>query len=104
MCATSIGSTCSQMPVPGVRKSGIPEGTEIPAPVSATAEPAERTSSARRATPREGLMGRPRRPRGGLLALPRRLALAEERADALARVRAREHLRERGLLRLDALV
>ena len=48
MCATSIGSTFSQMPVPGERKSGIPDGTEIPAPVSATTEPASRTSSARR--------------------------------------------------------
>ena len=40
MCATSIGSTFSHSPVPGERKSGIPEGTEIPAPVSATTEPA----------------------------------------------------------------
>ena len=36
MCATSIGSTFSHSPVPGERKSGIPDGTEIPAPVSAT--------------------------------------------------------------------
>ena len=48
MCATSIGSTFSHSPVPGERKSGIPEGTEIPAPVSATTEPASRTSAARR--------------------------------------------------------
>src|SRR5204863_3646770 len=47
---------------------------------------------------------RARRRRGWLLALPRRLALAEERADALARVGRREDLRERGLLGLDALV
>ena len=33
-----------------VRKSGIPEGTEMPAPVSATTERAPRTSSARRST------------------------------------------------------
>ncbi len=46
MCATSIGSTFSHSPVPGERKSGIPDGTEIPAPVSATTEPAERISSA----------------------------------------------------------
>ena len=32
MWATSIGSTVSHRPVPGVRKSGIPEGTEMPAP------------------------------------------------------------------------
>ncbi len=47
MCATSIGSTFSHSPVPGVRKSGMPEGTEMPAPVSATTERAPRTSSAR---------------------------------------------------------
>ena len=46
MCATSIGSTFSHSPVPGERKSGIPDGTEIPAPVSATTVPAERISSA----------------------------------------------------------
>ena len=40
MCATSIGSTFAHSPVPGERKSGIPDGTEIPAPVSATTEPA----------------------------------------------------------------
>ncbi len=51
MWATSIGSTSSQIPVPGERKSGIPEGTEIPAPVSATTRPAERISSASLATP-----------------------------------------------------
>ena len=39
MWATSIGSTFVHSPVPGVRKSGIPEGTEMPAPVSATTEP-----------------------------------------------------------------
>ena len=50
MCATSIGSTFSHSPVPGERKSGIPEGTEIPAPVSATTEPASRMSAARRWT------------------------------------------------------
>ena len=49
MWATSIGSTFSQSPVPGERKSGMPEGTEIPAPVSATTELASRTSSARHA-------------------------------------------------------
>ena len=32
MWATSIGSTFSHSPLPGERKSGIPDGTEIPAP------------------------------------------------------------------------
>ena len=48
MCATSIGSTFSHSPVPGVRKSGIPDGTEMPAPVKATTESASRISSASR--------------------------------------------------------
>ncbi len=48
MCATSIGSTFSQIPSPGVRKSGIPDGTEIPAPVSATVQDDSRISPARR--------------------------------------------------------
>ena len=46
MCATSIGSILAHRPVRGVRKSGMPDGTEMPAPVSATTEPAPRTSSA----------------------------------------------------------
>ena len=46
MWATSIGSTLLPQPSPGVRKSGIPEGTEIPAPVRATTESASRISSA----------------------------------------------------------
>src|SRR6059058_5547921 len=50
MCATSIGSTFSHSPVPGERKSGIPDGTEIPAPVRATTEPASRMREASRAT------------------------------------------------------
>ena len=48
MCATSIGFTRSHRPVPGERKSGMPEGTDTPAPVSATTEPASRISSASR--------------------------------------------------------
>jgi hypothetical protein len=51
MCATSIGSTFAHSPVCGLRKSGIPDGTEIPAPVSATTDPAERISSASRSAP-----------------------------------------------------
>src|SRR5690349_21812271 len=46
MWATSIGLTFAHSPVPGERKSGMPDGTEMPAPVSATTEPAERISSA----------------------------------------------------------
>ena len=46
MWATSIGSTFSQSPVPGERKSGIPDGTEIPAPVNATTDRAPRIISA----------------------------------------------------------
>src|ERR671917_54271 len=59
MWATSIGSTFAQMPVPGVRKSGIPDGTEMPAPVSASTFPAEPISSARREGPgrERGLLG-----------------------------------------------
>ena len=49
MWATSIGSTFAQIPVSGVRKSGIPEGTETPAPVSATVQPDSPISSASRA-------------------------------------------------------
>src|SRR5438309_252114 len=48
MWATSIGSTFSHSPVAGERKSGIPDGTEIPAPVSATADPAPAISAASR--------------------------------------------------------
>ncbi len=36
MWATFIGSTLVHSPVPGERKSGIPDGTKMPAPVSAT--------------------------------------------------------------------
>jgi hypothetical protein len=48
MWATSIGSTFSHRPVPGERKSGIPDGTDTPAPVNATTDLAERMSPARR--------------------------------------------------------
>src|SRR5215212_9076649 len=46
MCATSIGSTFAHSPLPGERKSGIPDGTEIPAPVNATTDVASRISEA----------------------------------------------------------
>src|ERR1043166_4906694 len=81
MWATSIGSTFAHSPVCGVRKSGIPDGTEIPAP-----------GSARR--------GRP----GCSLPLELRRALPEEGGDPLARVLARERRDEAPLLGLDALV
>src|SRR5215207_2906037 len=48
MWATCMGSTSVQIPLPGVRKSGIPEGTEMPAPDSATTVPASRTRPATR--------------------------------------------------------
>ena len=57
MWATSIGSTFSHSPFPGVRKSGIPDGTEIPAPVRTTARSAWRSSSASRAAS-AGVRGR----------------------------------------------
>src|SRR5215204_6502412 len=91
MCATSIGSTFSQSPVCGVRKSGIPDGTEIPAPVSATARSAERSSSASRAA-------------GASFTFEVRRPLPEERADALARVLRGEDGAEAHLLGLDAVV
>jgi hypothetical protein len=40
--------------VAGLRKSGIPEGTEMPAPVRATAPSADRNISASVAASREG--------------------------------------------------
>ena len=63
MWATSIGSTFSHSPVPGERKSGIPDGTEIPAPVSATTERAVRTArrSAELAVGRQAAGERPAR-------------------------------------------
>ncbi len=51
MCATSIGSTFSQSPVPGLLKSGIPEGTEMPAPVRATVQLDPRIRSASACAP-----------------------------------------------------
>src|SRR5215207_2003264 len=56
MWATSIGSTFSHSPVPGLRKSGIPDGTETPAPVSTTVRFALRSSCARRSISGETAM------------------------------------------------
>src|ERR1044072_3001268 len=95
MCATSMGLTFSHSPVPGERKSGILDGTEIPAPVSATTDLASRTSDARRSIAVASLSS---------ASLPLRLALAQAGAYALLGVRASEDAGEGGLLLLDALV
>src|SRR4051812_48036794 len=100
MWATSIGSTFSHSPVPGERKSGIPDGTEIPAPVSATTESAARTSSASCSIPPRVALNMA----VTLAAVPYGLALAQEGADPLARVLAGEDGGEALLLGLDALV
>src|ERR1700730_13690137 len=96
MWATSIGSTFSHRPLPGERKSGIPEGTETPAPVSATTERASRISSASActlaSTATAALLVTPASSPSATLEA--RLALAQEGADALARVGRREQLRE----------
>src|SRR3954470_24135748 len=101
MWATSIGSTFSHSPEPGARKSGTPDGTEIPAPVSATTEPASRIRDASSCVPE--LVVAPMPPRTvGLPALPVGLALGQEGADALLAVLGLEHGGEGGLLGLDA--
>src|SRR5690349_18593835 len=100
MCATSIGSTRSHSPVPGERKSGIPDGTEMPAPVRATTEPASRISSARRAT--SALRPAWDGAATCSAAFEARRAFAEERGDPLARVLGGERGRERSLLGGDA--
>src|SRR3712207_6047751 len=76
MWATSIGLTFSQIPVPGERKSGMPDGTETPAPVSTTARSAVLRRSA------------------SSLALELRLALPKERPDAFLRILGSERLAE----------
>src|SRR3954452_6997476 len=96
MWATSIGSTFAHRPVSGVRKSGMPDGTEIPAPVSTTAGPAVRISSASRsrsltAPPVECPKPDPRSlargaPGSWSRPLEVRRALVDERRDALAAV------------------
>src|SRR4051794_39778685 len=117
MCATSIGFTFSQMPVPGERKSGIPDGTDTPAPVRTKAERASRIISARRValfwairvvTGRNAIdSGRDRqaalhavRPS---LSLELRRSLAEEGADALLGVLRPERARETVRLGLEPL-
>src|SRR6476469_3358514 len=87
MWATSIGSTFAHRPVIGVRKSGMPEGTEMPAPVRATTGPEDRISEARRSAPTE-----------------LRRALLDERVDALAGVRGAERGHEAVALRLQPRV
>src|SRR5438128_11214747 len=101
MCATSTGSTLSHRPLPGVRKSGIPDGTEMPAPVSATTKLAPCTSWARRARrgKREGCSGAER-----LAAFKAGRPFGEKRSDPLAGVGALEDRSKRPLLRLDARV
>src|SRR5947199_2879116 len=107
MWATSIGLTFSHRPVPGERKSGMPDGTEMPAPVSATTERAPATSSARRSA----AAVRPGAAPGvvgavsvGATSAPGEAcgAFAQEGCDALFAVGAREHGGERLLLGLQA--
>src|SRR3954452_8185041 len=120
MCATSIGSTSSQSPSPGVRKSGIPLGTEIPAPVRATVHRLSRmrpaSSSAAVVDVRVTLEdlktvpGSERVTRAAAaavpksLALPLRRALLEKGRDALFSILRQERGREALLFRLDPLV
>src|SRR4051794_21129290 len=87
MWATSIGSTFAHRPVIGVRKSGMPEGTEMPAPVRATTGPEDRISDARRSAPTE-----------------LRRALLDERGDALAGVLGAERGHEAVALGLQPRV
>src|ERR1700685_4228297 len=105
MCATCIGSTFAHSPVWGLRKSGMPDGTEMPAPVSATTERAPRTRRASRWIWARLAGGRRHcaSARRALLALEVRAAFGEEGRDALLGIRALEDLREGALLRRDAL-
>src|SRR4051812_6842102 len=98
MCATSIGLTFSHMPVPGERKSGMPDGTDTPAPVSTTAERASRSMSARWVALSMLVLVA-----NVLLALEMRRPLAEEGADALLRVLRVERRLEPARLCLEAL-
>ena len=94
MWATSIGSTFSHSPVPGERKSGIPDGTEMPAPVSARL-------SRPRGSARRGAGGRAGRSRRSLPSKCGR-ALLQERRDPLARVLGGEGGQECLLLGLES--
>src|SRR3954451_1700678 len=87
MWATSIGSTFAHRPGMGVRKSGMPDGTEMPAPVKATTGPQERISAASCSAPTE-----------------LRRALVDEGGDALAGVLGAEGGHEAVALRGQALV
>ena len=90
------GRRFSHRPVPGVRKSGIPEGTEMPAPVSATTEPRVADELApSRSTPaargaRRGAVPRSSAPLNRGARLPRKAAmpsLASSLAKAVAKAR-----------------
>src|SRR5690348_7683719 len=97
MWATSIGSTFAHRPVSGVRKSGIPAGTDTPAPVRATAQRDSWTNAA----------SEPMAPPAAvppLLTGPFRGPFAEEGGDALLGVLAAEGGREAALLGLDPVV
>src|SRR2546423_14609796 len=98
MWATSMGSTRSHRPVPGERKSGIPEGTEMPAPVSATTRSA---AAIRRASSAVAEAAPARVPIASGAPETRR-AFAQKGVDALLGVGAGERLREGLLLCLDA--
>src|SRR5437870_1980590 len=100
MWATAIGSTRCHRPDCGERKSGMPDGTEIPAPVSATTEPAARTSSTSLSTSAAA----PIRARMALAAREARRAFGEEGGDPLPGVGAREHRGERLALRRKPLL
>ena len=97
MCATSIGSTFSHSPVPGVRKSGMPGRHRDPGAGQDDGALGAR-AAARRAAPSRRVESR------RSLALELRPALAEEGADALLRVLGAERASRSPALGLDALV
>src|SRR3954447_15017991 len=106
MWATFIGSTFVHRPVPGERKSGMPEGTEMPAPVRATVEREALISSARSCAGAVAWfwpLARDIVP-SLLFPGPLRSPLAEEGPDAFLRVLGQECGGEALLLGLDALV
>src|SRR5215212_811290 len=117
-----MGSTLVHSPLPGERKSGMPEGTETPAPVRTTARSASSRSSPRRRAPADGASAwaatvaapgaaaapsrafRPTAPPTRSSAPERGRPLGEERGDPLARILGAEDLGEPFLLRGEALV